>query len=105
VGGASETCKMWMRRFGLIRVPPTSNDSLIGRLGSGEDDFGQAWDGVSARDGEAVGPTITGSGLTLSDEMPSVSRWAFQALRSAKQRSGCSFRRAITWVARARSRM
>jgi hypothetical protein len=27
-------------------------------LGSGEDDFGQAWDGVSARDGEAVAEVI-----------------------------------------------
>jgi hypothetical protein len=27
-------------------------------LGSGEDDFGQAWDGVSARDGESVAKVV-----------------------------------------------
>src|ERR1700692_2310723 len=30
----------------------------LGRLGSGEDDFGQAWDGVSARDGESVAEVV-----------------------------------------------
>src|ERR1700732_4769549 len=29
-----------------------------GRLGSGEDDFGQGWDGVSARDGESVAKVV-----------------------------------------------
>ena len=27
-------------------------------MGSGEDDFGQAWDGVSARDGESVAEVV-----------------------------------------------
>src|SRR5713226_7725504 len=30
----------------------------LGRLGPGEDDFGQAWDGVSARDGESVAKVV-----------------------------------------------
>src|SRR3984893_3207164 len=34
------------------------NAWLLGRLGSGEDDFGQAWDGVSARDGESVAKVV-----------------------------------------------
>src|ERR1700675_217466 len=34
------------------------NPWLLGRLGSGEDDFGQAWDGVSARDGESVAKVV-----------------------------------------------
>src|ERR1700687_2611515 len=34
------------------------NPWLLGRLGSGEDDFGQAWDGVSAWDGESVAKVV-----------------------------------------------
>src|SRR5580693_805246 len=34
------------------------NAGPLGRLGSGEDDFGQAWDSVSARDAESVAKVV-----------------------------------------------